>query len=244
MPDSRRHRGAHPEDAELFAPDQLARLEEAQRDLSWLRTRGYAEVSATKLVGDRYQLRTRQRVAVGRCACSDQKLESRLSRLQSADQVRGKDLLIDGLNVLTTIEVVLSKGVLLLGRDGCMRDMASFHGNYRLVDETGEAIAWLLESVSELGPATTSLLVDRPVSNSGRLARRVREQAENACCQLDVIVTERVDEKLQESKAVVASADSAVLDLCGLWTNLARMTVERNREKLDSMWLLELGDDY
>ena len=244
MPDSRRHRGAHPEDAALFAPDQLRRLKEAQRDLSWLRTRGYAEVSATKLVGDRYQLRARQRVAVGRCACSDQKLKSRLSRLQSAEQVRGKDLLVDGLNVLTTIEVVLSKGVLLLGRDGCMRDMASFHGNYRLVDETGEAVAWLLASVSELAPATTSLLIDRPVSNSGRLARQIRDQAERDGIRLDVNVTEGVDEKLQKSEGIVATADSAILDLCGPWTNLARMTVERNRERISSLWLLELGDDY
>ena len=59
-----------------------------------------------------------------------------------------------------------------------------------------------------------------------------------------MIVTEGVDEKLQESEAVVATADSAVLDLCGPWTNLARMTVEQHRERIDSIWLLELGDDY
>ena len=33
-------------------------------DLSWLLGRGYAEASATKLVGDRHELRSRQREAV------------------------------------------------------------------------------------------------------------------------------------------------------------------------------------
>ena len=52
--DSRRHRGPHPEDEHLFSREAVPRLKQAVDDLSWLRTRGYAESSATKLVGDRY----------------------------------------------------------------------------------------------------------------------------------------------------------------------------------------------
>ena len=101
MGDSRRHRGPHPLDAELFAQEALDDLHAAVADLSWLRTRGYAEPSATKLVGDRYQLRLRQRVAVGRCACSDEKRESRWNRQASPSDVAGRSLAIDGLNART-----------------------------------------------------------------------------------------------------------------------------------------------
>ncbi|HKV41503.1 MAG TPA: DUF5616 domain-containing protein [Blastocatellia bacterium] len=38
-PDSRQHRGAHPEDRELFAADQVVKLRTATSDLCWLRER-------------------------------------------------------------------------------------------------------------------------------------------------------------------------------------------------------------
>ncbi|HSG88818.1 MAG TPA: DUF434 domain-containing protein, partial [Pseudomonadales bacterium] len=71
MPDHRRHRGPHPDDARLFAPDTVGPLRTAVGDLSWLFSRGYAERSAVKVVGDRYRLRERQRIALRRSACSD-----------------------------------------------------------------------------------------------------------------------------------------------------------------------------
>ena len=77
MPDTREHRGPHPADAELFAPALLPRLREAVADFSLLLTKGYADKSALKLVGDRFSLTQRQRLAVMRGSCSDQQLQSR-----------------------------------------------------------------------------------------------------------------------------------------------------------------------
>lgn len=241
MGDSRRHRGPHPLDAELFASEALVKLHPAVADLSWLRTRGYAEPSATKLVGDRYQLRQRQRVAVGRCACSDEKRESRWSRQASPSDVAGRSLAIDGLNVITTIEVALAHGVLLLGRDRCLRDMASFHGSYRLVQETERAVAILVQVVESFGPSRAVVYIDRPVSNSGRLAEAIRNAAAEHGSALEAQTAHRVDERLIAHEGVVASADSAVLDDCQSWLNLARIVVERHRDELEPMWLLDLS---
>jgi Protein of unknown function (DUF434) len=55
MPDTRTHRGPHPEDSRLFAPEAWPVLRQATEDLCWLLSRGYAASSALKLVGDRYQ---------------------------------------------------------------------------------------------------------------------------------------------------------------------------------------------
>jgi hypothetical protein len=49
----------------------LPRLREATADLGWLLNRGYALSSAWELVGNRYTLTVRQRMAVNRCVCSD-----------------------------------------------------------------------------------------------------------------------------------------------------------------------------
>ena len=87
MPDSRTHRGPDPRDAEAFGPSALPALRGAVADLSWLLERGYAIVSAVKLVGDRWSLTERQRLAVRRAACSDTARARRLSRRVAAAEV-------------------------------------------------------------------------------------------------------------------------------------------------------------
>ncbi len=242
MPDSRRHRGPHPQDTQIFAASAVATLREAVSDLSWLRSRGYAEGSAIKLVGDRYRLHARQRIAVGRCACSEQALENRQRRRLEPAALAGRPLLIDGLNVLTTLEVALAGSVLLLGRDGCLRDMASFHGNYRLVHETERAVDILLGLLDSLKPREVTLHIDRPVSNSGRLAKAIRDKAAGYRTTIETLVSDRVDETLKTAQAgVVATADSAILDSCGPWINLARLAVEGHRKELPELWLLDLA---
>lgn len=241
MGDSRSHRGPHPLDSQLFGAEVIPVLRDAVADLSWLRTRGYAEASALKLVGDRYQLRRRQRVAVGRCACSDSARRARDSRLLGSGEIADRPLLIDGLNVITTIEVALSGGVLLLGRDRCLRDMASFHGSYRLVQETERAVAILLDLIATMRPSDATVYIDRPISNSGRLAGIIRTAAAARTMHVDARTADGVDEILKASTAVVATADSAILDACKAWVNMARLAVETRRSELEPLWLLDLS---
>src|SRR5688572_9308534 len=80
VPDERRHRGAHPEDPDLFGPAWHGPLRDAVADFSWLLSKDYASPSALKVVGDRYNLSARQRTAVMRSACSDAQLAARRSR--------------------------------------------------------------------------------------------------------------------------------------------------------------------
>jgi len=96
MPDQRRHRGAHPEDRELFAPAWHEALRAAVGDLSWLLSREYATVSALKVVGNRYGLSARQRTAVMRCACSDAARAGRLGREVGLAEIAGRAVWIDG----------------------------------------------------------------------------------------------------------------------------------------------------
>ena len=155
--------------------------------------------------------------------------------------MQGRSLVIDGLNVITTIEVALAHGVLLLGRDGCMRDMASFHGSYRLVEETDRAVCVLVEVLESMRLSAVTVYIDRPVSNSGRLAEVVRRTAAAKQFQIEARTADAVDETLKASDAVVATADSAILDQCGDWLNLARIAIERHRDELAPLWLLDLS---
>src|ERR1044072_7173638 len=118
-PDTRRHRGPHPADRELFGEGELPKLRRAVADLCWLLSRGYKMTSSLKLVGDRYGLRERQRLAVSRCACSDEDRQRRRNHRIAVEQMKNQQLLVDGFNLIITIEAALSGGPLQIGRASC-----------------------------------------------------------------------------------------------------------------------------
>ncbi len=140
MPDTRKHRGPGPQDYAWFGAGARPNLVAAVSDLSWLLSRGYAEPSALKLVGDRYRLVERQRAAVIRSACSDAARADRRSRQVEPGSLGGQPLRIDAFNLILTLESALGGGVVLGGRDSCYRDLASVHGTYRRVEETRPAL--------------------------------------------------------------------------------------------------------
>lgn len=227
MPDIRKHRGPHPADGELFAAKHHSTLRQAVADLSWLWTRGYSQNAALKLVGDRFQLTERQRLAVARSACSDQSLARRSETHCDDSELAGGELHIDGFNLLTTIEAALAGGVLLIGRDGCIRDMASMHGSYRKVAETIPAIEAIGRAIAKLRVDRCRLLFDQPVSNSGRISQLVRETAAKNGWHWDADLLPDPDAALIASDAIVVSADSVVIDGCQHWFNLAARMLAR-----------------
>lgn len=240
MPDVRRHRGPHPRDHDLFATARIPQLNTAVAHLSWLLTRDYAEPSSLKLVGDRFQLTQRQRTAVRRCACGDAQRASRQQRQVPPDDAGHVRLAIDGFNLLTTVEAALSGGVILHGRDGCFRDLASMHGSYRKVEETARAVTLIGDTLAAHTVSGADWFLDRPVSNSGRLARLLRESAASAGWDWTVTLVDDPDRVLQASTACIVSADAGILDASVAWTNLARSVVET---RVSSAWLIRLDGE-
>jgi hypothetical protein len=266
MPDRRRHRGPHPEDARLFGVENLPTLRAAVDDFCWMLTRGYAHDSSLKLVGDRYNLVARQRTAVSRCCCSDADLARRQSHQVGTEQLSGAVLWLDGYNVLTTIEAALAGGVILAARDGTYRDMASMHGSYRKVAETIPALDLLGRTIAALVVAECRWLLDQPVSNSGLLKSIMQEMAaargwrwqveltpnpdavliamDGAAVQLPCEIADGVAVELppqrtglSSQRIVVVTADSAILDRCPAWFSLARETITRH---VPEAWMIKM----
>jgi hypothetical protein len=202
-------------------------LQAAGDDLTWLLTRGYAPASSLKLVGDRYQLAARQRTAVARSTASESDIAARKARRAAAEAVAGRTLWLDGYNVLTTIEAALAGGVVLAARDGAYRDMASMHGSYRKVAETVPALERIGQTLADFGLAECRWYLDRPVSNSGRLKQLMEIVAARHGWPWTVELVADPDALLVVGELLVATADSAILDGCHAWLNLARETVVR-----------------
>jgi hypothetical protein len=226
-----RHRGPHPQDTALFAPQHHPAHAAAVTDLSWLLHRAYAPKSALKIVGDRYQLTSRQREAVSRCACGDADRDQRLSRRTTPALARGHSLLLDGFNVLTTLETALSGGLILPARDSCFRDLAGIQGNYRLLTDTAPAIDLIYRFLTPLAPTSIHWLLDQPVSNSGRLKTLIFKISDAHPVTTSVELVPDPDPLLiataHQANTIIATADSHILDHCGLWLNLARLIIEK-----------------
>jgi len=240
MPDKRGHRGPHPADVELFRDARLDALRAAVSELGWLLSRGYSTPSALKLVGDRHRLRERQRTAVLRACCADAVRADRRRRRRSVDDLSGAVVAIDGFNVLPPVEAALAGGVVLRGRDGCYRDMASMHGSYRRVAETVPAALRVGRVLAEAGVAAARWLLDRPVSNSGRLRASLEAIAAEAGHAWTVELVPDPDPMLRAADVPVATADSGILDGCRAWVDLAREVVERT---VPSAWVVDLAPD-
>ena len=237
-PDTRKHRGPHPNDRKLFAADHIPLLRAAVGDLSWLLTRNYTMKGALKLVGDKYALTERQRLAISRAACSDQGREHRARQRITIDDARDNELIVDGFNLIITIEAALSGGLLLICRDGCIRDLSSVHGSYRSVNETEVALGLIGDSLETLGPMSVTWILDRPISNSGRLAQRIREIARQNGWNWSTEVTFNPDAQISASGKIVISSDSHVLDQAARWLNLNRFLIEKS---LAESWLIDLS---
>lgn len=240
MPDKRKHRGPHPGDEKLFAPEAISDLRLALSDFSLLLTKGYAEKSALKLVGDKFSLTERQRRAVMRSACSDQQLALRSGHHIKINNLAGESIAIDGYNVLITIEAAMSGGVILAGRDGCCRDLASIHGTYRKVTETIPALCLIAEFLHEHNADNVLWLLDSPVSNSGRLKTLIGELAEQNKWDWEIELLLSPDAELIKTSHIVATSDSIILDGCRRWVNLATEIIKK---ELTSAWIINFIPD-
>jgi hypothetical protein len=226
MPDTRSHRGAHPDDGRLFAPEQLPALRRACVELAWLLDRGYALRSSLALVGNRHELRQRQRLALARCSTDAARCDRRRQHEAPRATAQGAELWIDGYNLLISVEAALGGGVILLGRDGCYRDLASLHGTYREVSETLPALRLIGQTIASWDVVHCRWLLDRPVSNSGRLRELMLEIANAEQWSWDVQLEFNPDTLLAASPAIVVSSDSVVLDRCAQWLNAARHIID------------------
>jgi hypothetical protein len=234
------HRGPASMDRRLFNAGQLPVLRAAATDLCWMLDRGYASNSAAELVGNRHNLASRQRMAVSRCACPIEAVRRRSQLELMPEAVRGRELWLDGYNVLTVLESALAGGVVLLGRDGCCRDIAGIHRRYRKVNETIPGLRLVGETTAAWGISCCRWWLDKPVSNSGRLKTLIHEQAAAAGWNMAVELDFNPDRILYKSAQAIATSDGVVLDRCRNWVNLARRIIT---ERIPNAWVLNLAPD-
>jgi len=177
-------------------------------------------------------------MAVSRCSCSLEAVEGRRKNRVEPDQLRGRELWLDGYNIITLLETALAGGVVLLARDSCFRDIAGIHRRYRKVEETSPALRLIGETTASLGVSCCRWWLDKPVSNSGRLKTVIREIAASAGWNMPVELVFSPDGVLARTPEIVATSDGIVLDRCQHWVNLTAFII---RERIPKAQPLDLS---
>jgi len=187
-------------------------LQQAARDFRFLLNRGYPRKAALELVGNRYGLTYGDRHLLHRGVFSDSDSESRLKKKVFIEYIRNKDLVIDGHNVLITIEAGISGWPLVLGDDGFIRDISGLSGSFKKTETTEKAIQSIIRAIKKIKPSQTLLLLDAPISKSGELAEAVRDYLKKENIPGDAMAAKVPESILIGFPGVVATSDTAIID--------------------------------
>lgn len=228
-------RGFVPEDEKDFNKSSMIILGKAQQDILFLIERGYPIKSASTFVGNHYLLSERQRLAVVRATTSKNMVEMRLKK-QRKEEVSEKRVLIDGLNLIITLEVALSQATLICCMDGTIRDLAGLRGTYRLIDKTDDAIELIGHKLAELKIEEVVFYLDSPVSNTGRLKQRIYDVLNGFPYKTTVVLVNNADVFLENMEYVISS-DAIILNKCISWINLAADIIHEKIPQANCIYL-------
>ena len=223
-------RGYVDKDEELFGGSQRAKILSAANDARWLMNRGYSAESAITFTSNHYLLTSRQRMAIFRSILND---EDKTTRHKKDILKPGTEVLIDGLNIIITLETALSHSLVLRGDDGVLRDVAGLHGTYRIIDKTAKTIELILQTLSNLDVRNATFILDKPVSNSGSLKQLILEISRNFNLEVVAELDMNPDQIFVDKENVISS-DGPVILKSSSWFNLNSMIV---RDMIPDTWV-------
>lgn len=150
-------------------------------------------------------------------------MESKILRSKkrlSSDELKSGCTNIDGFNLLITLEVALSGGTLIIGSDGCIRDLAGLRGTYKIIDKTDIALQLIGKFLIKHNCNRVIFYLDSPVSNSGKLKNKILEHSRVWNINTEVNLVNNADVILENLDRVV-STDAVIIDKCKSYFNLA-----------------------
>ena len=217
-------RGFDINDKRWFSNKEIIKLTKAKEEIEWLINRDYKIDTVVNFVGDRYQFSLRQRNALKRAICTDENKLMRKSKELSIDKIKEGPIYIDGFNLIITLEVALSKGTLIIGSDGCIRDLAGLRGTYKIIGKTDLALDIIGKILSKYDANEVVFYLDSPVSNSGNLKYKILNYKKIWNIKTEVELVNNADVVLEKLGRVVTS-DAAILDKCISYFNLNRYII-------------------
>ena len=186
-------------------------LEKAAVDLRWLISRRYPKQSALLFVGNHYQLNQRERDLLFRGVFSPEQALRTRQKMIRAKEIEGASLVIDGHNVLITLESALASKLLLLADDGFVRDISRVFRKFRPTARTKRAWLMVEKFLLDYPPDFVAVVLDEPLSKSRELGGRMERWLREAGIKGQVHLSSTPETTILTLPGIKLSADSIVL---------------------------------
>jgi hypothetical protein len=203
-------------------------LKVAARDYFYLIDRRFPERGVLKLVGDRYRLSGDERTVLYRGIASSARAVVRKNLLTK--KIDGKNLVIDGYNVLFSLLNFRMGKIMFIGTDGILRDAGALHGKLKDEKIFKECVDLMIKYLLILKPALTGIYLDSPVSHSAGHSEYINETMKSVRISGECYVIRSADWALKHSTdCVIATSDTAIIEKAGLpVADLPRLILEHN----------------
>lgn len=187
-----------------------ARFNNAKDDLYLLLNRDYPKSYALRFVGDHYGLKNEERYILSRTVFPKGYILETKRKKTSLKEIKGKEIFIDGYNVIITTESVLM-GKAFVSMDGVLRDTRNVSKKHRITNETIESVELVLNLLKKYRPGYTQFYLDKMMSKSGKLSEALREGMEERSIKGDSETILSVDHVLKNKNGIIATNDSAII---------------------------------
>ncbi len=187
-------------------------LDKASQDLKYLLDRNYKRTTALNLVVNRYKLSEKKRNLLHRYVFPEKEIRAHRKKLCQPAKMRGKKVVVDGYNVLITVEAVLEGKDTVLGMDGILRDVKGIFSKYKFDKDSKTAIDVILKKLKEYNPSSVLFIFDSQISRSGELAAFVREKLREHGLKGDATTSPHADRDIKKHNCITLSSDSIIIE--------------------------------
>jgi hypothetical protein len=186
----------------------------AAEDIRYLLGHGYRRDSSIRFVADHFWLDKDERYILARTVFSTATASSRISKKLKVEDLKDRKLLIDGYNVLITLESLFDGEKVWIADDSFLRDIRGVFKNHSNDDITFKAVEKMLGFILKADVKSTEILLDAQMKNSGELAAFIRKRMGDLSIPGDARTSRHVDFDLKScaSDYVVATADGVIID--------------------------------
>jgi len=188
------------------------------RDIRRILLSGYPKFVTIRFVADHFQLNVEERHILTRIIVSPDRIVPRISKKVTSTDIKYKEILLDGYNVLLGVDNLLRKKPIWLCDDGYVRDTRRYFSKAKNVKNLEESLDLVIKFLCEANPKSVIFLLDAQISRSGELASFIRYKIEEHGIPGDARISKATDFELKayegrsKNDIVVATSDGIVID--------------------------------
>lgn len=197
---------------DIISNDRLSLLHMASVDLRFLLKRGYPRKSAISFVGNRYQLSSEERHILFRAIFTQDVAQSRKKRCVSVRSLKGNPVVIDGYNVIITLENAIKGKTIIQCDDGFIRDTGKIFKRFKISKTTDNALELIARVLRRYPPSFTRIFLDSPYSKSREFSKRLNVWLKELGLKGHCETTGTVERKIAKLDGIKISADSIIID--------------------------------